>query len=549
MEQQLSVDTLRRIDAACDRFEEEWRSGRQPRLEDYLRQSDVSVRGHLLESLQKLQQELILQQLGQEAPGPAEVTPPAVAGEPRPVPQVAPAARPPDDEIAKTLDWNGAQVTLRVVEGPHQGQEFIYSEYSTLLVGRSTQAQLRLNEDLHFSRNHFRLEVNPPTCYLMDLNSRNGTFVNGARVADRFLQDGDLVSGGRTKMKVSIQTSRPAANETPTPPMEVSKKNVSIRAAPAHAVSKAPVSQGVPPATLPDIRAVVPPAREVPSEAQRDDGEPVHINGYEIHEQIGAGDLGKMYRATRMASGEQCALKVISPAARVDEKAIQTFLREASILNQLQHANIVRLIEMGASGTNLFLSTEYLATVQWRDLAVRSSTAQRIRIACGLMVQVLAALEYAHARALVHRDVKPGNILIYRTGGKLAAKLADFGLAKQYTTAGMSQVTREGDVIGSLPYMSPEQFINSREAKPGCDIYSAGATLYWMLTGHEPIVLENHPCKFLAILEDPPVPLAQRCPEAPPPLAQLVHRALDKSPEKRFASAAEMRQQLRAFIK
>src|SRR5262249_10767940 len=149
------------------------------------------------------------------------------------------------------------------------------------------------------------------------------------------------------------------------------------------------------------------------------------------------------------------------------------------------------------SETDLFLSTEFLATLDWQVLSARWSPAQKIRIACGLMMQVLGALEYAHGRSLVHRDVKPGNILIYRLDGKLAAKLADFGLAKQYTTAGMSQMTREGDVIGSLPFMSPEQFINSREAKPTCDIYSAGATLYWMLSGHEPIVLENHPCKFL----------------------------------------------------
>ena len=138
-------------------------------------------------------------------------------------------------------------------------------------------------------------------------------------------------------------------------------------------------------------------------------------------------------------------------------------------------------------------------------------------------------------------------ILQYKTS--LLGKLADFGLAKHYTTAGMSQMTREGDVIGSLPFMSPEQFINSREARPGCDLYSAGATLYWMISGKEPILLENHPCKFLAILEDPPVPLEKHCPEVPPELAQLIHRALEKSPDKRFASAAEMRQHIRRFAK
>lgn len=248
-----------------------------------------------------------------------------------------------------------------------------------------------------------------------------------------------------------------------------------------------------------------------------------------------------------MSTGESCALKVITPAARADEAAIQTFLREAAILKQLDHPHIVRLIEMGAAGQDVFFATEYIESLPWDQLTQKVSGTQRVRLACGLMSQILGALSYAHARSLVHRDVKPGNVLITRNAGKLTAKLADFGLAKQYTTAGMSNVTRDGDVIGSLPFMSPDQFLNSREARPTCDIYSAGATLYWMLTGFEPIPMENHPCKFLAILEVAPTEIQQHNPAIPDELAQLVHRALEKTPEKRFASAAEMRQQLRAF--
>ena len=107
----------------------------------------------------------------------------------------------------KTLDWDSSRVVLRVIAGPHQGLEFIYNQHDTLLAGRGSQAQLRLQEDRHFSRNHFRLEVNPPRCYLMDLRSRNGTYVNGDRVTECFLNDGDVVSGGRTQMKVSIEAT------------------------------------------------------------------------------------------------------------------------------------------------------------------------------------------------------------------------------------------------------------------------------------------------------------------------------------------------------
>lgn len=511
--QQLPVAALRRIDAACDRFEDAWRTGRQPRIEEYVASVDAAERAPLLDSLQKLQQELILNQL---PVSPVTVELPVVES-PRQL--AAPLDQPPIRESKSSATC----VTLRVISGPHSGQEFTYSEHNTLFAGRLQRAQLRLENDLHFSRHHFRLEVNPPTCYLMDLNSRNGTFVNGERVKEQFLKHGDVISGGRTKLEVSIvdpQSGRP---------VEVLPKS---HPGPATTPPAGTVRPSPPP-----LPATINPAMYAETA--------VHIAGYQLFEQIGVGDLGTVYRAVRLATGEPCALKIISPAANSDETAIQTFLREASILNQLKHPNIVKLIEMGATGQNVFLATEYVAAISWDSLLRKSSSRQRIQLACGLMSQLLGALEYAHARSLVHRDVKPGNVLISRKEGKLVARLADFGLAKQYTTAGMSQVTRDGDVIGSLPFMSPDQFLNSREARPTCDIYSAGATLYWLLTGHEPIPLENHPCKFLAILESPPTPIQEHNPDVPAALAQVVHRALEKTPEKRFVSAAEMRQRLR----
>ncbi|MBS0263706.1 MAG: protein kinase [Planctomycetes bacterium] len=528
MPDEFTLATLRKIDALCDQFEEDWKTGRHPRLEDYLQNATTALQPQLLESLQKLQQELILSHL-HSSPSPA-----------------------PD----QTLAWDGPRVLLRVVSGPHEGLEFQYDEHDTLLAGRSSEAQLRLQNDPHFSRNHFRLEVNPPACFLLDLGSRNGTYVNGNRVTQCDLQHGDVVSGGRTRIEVSIQTApgtpaaapavaSPAVQPAPRPATPI-PTNVR-RPAPTTALPPQPAAPfPVRPVTPVAPQPVPPPA--VVAVAAPDDDAP-QIAGYRITGRLGGGDLGTTYRATRLATGEDCALKVITPGGRNDDKAIQAFLREASILNLLQHQHIVRLIEMGASGSNLFLSTEFLPAVTWHELVAKSTTAQRVRLACGLMCQILAALDYAHARSMVHRDVKPGNILIYRHEGKLSSKLSDFGLAKQYTMAGMSRMTRDGDVIGSLPFMSPEQFINSREAKPTCDIYSAGATIYWMLTGCEPILLEHHACKFLAILEDPPVPIRDRCRDLPDALSRVVHRALEKQPSQRFASAAEMRQQLKPFAR
>lgn len=523
----LSVDLLRRIDAACDRFEESWRSGAMPRIKDYLAPFQQEERPSLLEALQSLQHELLLSQPtgGDSSPMTYNnISISNIADQTILYENPDSPIRSQETPVKKT---GRAQVTFKVIEGPHAGLGFDFEEHGTLFAGRLPKAQLRLEKDLHFSRHHFRLEVNPPTCFLMDLHSRNGTFVNGERVNDRYLKDGDIVSGGRTKMVVTIFDPNAQQKRSADGELQRSSPKTSHKEGPSAAPQKA----------------------TSPVSARNDESPAPSIAGYDLYEQIGAGDLGVVYRAKRHFTQELCALKVLTPAAQAGEMAIPTFLREASVHSQLQHPHIVRFIEMGAAGSNIYQATEFVAAIPWAQLAPRYTPEKRIRIACGLMAQILGALEYAHARSLVHRDVKPGNVLVVKQGDKLQAKLADFGLAKQYTTAGMSQVTRDGDVLGSLPFMSPDQFLNSREARPTCDLYSAGATLYWMLTGQEPIPLEGHPCKFLAILESPPTPIRQHNPAIPEGLAQVVHRALEKTPEKRFASAGEMRYQLRAFAK
>ena len=205
------------------------------------------------------------------------------------------------------------------------------------------------------------------------------------------------------------------------------------------------------------------------------------------------------------------------------------------------------LLDLDSANGLLYIATEFVPAVKWDAVMEHATPAHRIRVACGVICQVLDALEYAHTRSFVHRDIKPSNVLVRREGRRLVAKLSDFGLAKRYADAGLSQLTRDGDVLGSLAYMSPEQFIDSRHAKPPYDIYATGATLYRLLTGHDPFVFAKGTCKFRAILEDEPVPLRKSFPQVPAALADIVHRALAKHPSDRFASAAEMRHQLLPF--
>lgn len=514
-----SVEALREIDSVCDRFEAEWLAGHKPRVEDFLSDVTAGDREAWLSALLDVQRELICRDNA--------ATPLAEA------PLAAPSA------TARSV----ATVRLRVTAGPHIGREFQFDQHETLLAGRSPFAQLRLDDDVHFSRNHFRLEVNPPECQLIDLDSTNGTFVNGKRVRQQTLKDGDVVLVGDTELTVSSFDPQATLLRVVPPPARPKRAKV-VRGSPnpAHGadrkVSAFPSQTADEQGDLRsnDLCGVGRSAHNVPT-----------VPGYEIENEVGWGDLGTTYRATRLATGEPCALKVLTPTDRMSERTVQAFLREAGVHSQLHHPHIVSLLDLGSANGLLYIATEFVPAVKWDTVMEKATPANRVRVACGLICQVLDALEYAHTRSFVHRDIKPSNVLVRREGRRLVAKLSDFGLAKRYADAGLSQLTRDGDVLGSLPYMSPEQFIDSRHAKPTCDIYSAGATLYRLLTGHDPFVFTKGKCKFRAILEDEPIPLRKSFPQVSESLAKIVHRALAKDPTDRFTSAAEMRHALLHF--
>jgi serine/threonine-protein kinase len=399
------------------------------------------------------------------------------------------------------------KVTLTVTAGPHAGQAFAFQEHDTFLVGRGEDAHFRLPDDGHLSRRHFLLEINPPLCRLLDLESKSGTTVNGQKVSTADLNDGARIAAGGSTFLVRIQreaTIDPGATLDPLATLNP----------PA-----VPATHLHPSAAWPKADDLVLPA----------------VPGYSIRRQIGRGAMGTVYEAVRNSDAAIVALKTLPPAVAPTRAAIERFLREARILKELTHPHIVAFRDMGEVHRVLWFAMEY---VPGQDAAahVKAHGPLAIGEACRLGLQLLDALVYAHAKKFVHRDIKPHNLLLtHDDGGWLLAKLSDFGLARTYQASQVSGLTMAGDSGGTPLYMPPEQVRNFREVKPPADQYAAAATLYYLLTGQPIYDSAGTPgAVMLRVLQDDPIPLRDRRSEVPEALAAVIHRALARRPQDRF---------------
>ena len=175
-------------------------------------------------------------------------------------------------------------------------------------------------------------------------------------------------------------------------------------------------------------------------------------------------------------------------------------------------------------------------------------TAGKTVLVVSLVGQMLQALDYAHAKGVVHRDIKPANLLVESEGGRETVKLSDFGLSRVYQTSKMSGLTMKGDLSGTFAFMAPEQITDLHDARPPVDQYSAGATLYKLLTDRYVYDLPKHYTgQVQLILFNDPVPILARKPDLPEGLAAVVHRSLARDPAARFQDVREMRRALAPF--
>ena len=268
--------------------------------------------------------------------------------------------------------------------------------------------------------------------------------------------------------------------------------------------------------------------------------EKILANRYRLTEQIGMGGMAIVYKAVDLRTGHNVAVKVLRQEFNEDAEFIGRFQREAEAASKMTHHNIVNLLDVGMDGENRYLVMEY---VQGKTLKEVINERGRLSapLSCQIAIRILSALEHAHRNGIVHRDIKPQNILVHADGH---IKVSDFGIAR---IADSSTLTRGDMVMGSVHYFSPEQ-ARGEAANATSDIYSTGVVLYEMLTGRVPYDGENPVAVAMQHLHAQPTPIQTLAPDVPPSVVRICMKAMEKNPALRYQSARDMAADLRVAL-
>ena len=269
---------------------------------------------------------------------------------------------------------------------------------------------------------------------------------------------------------------------------------------------------------------------------------PEKIGRYQVLERVGRGGMGVLYRGIDPVLDREVAIKLMLTDFSEDEEQLRPrFYREARAAARLQHRNIVTIFEFAEEGNTPYIVMEFLRGMSLADRA-KSAPPLTVDEKLDIVAQLCTGLSYAHELGVVHRDVKPANIFLLADG---TVKLLDFGIAKVTT----STLTRQGDVLGSASYMSPEQVSGSDSVDGRADVFSAGVVLYELLAGRRPFHADAPTAIIMKIMHEDPPSLAGIVPGLPADLVAAVNRALAKNPNDRFGTSAEMARELQSIRK
>ena len=269
------------------------------------------------------------------------------------------------------------------------------------------------------------------------------------------------------------------------------------------------------------------------------------VAGYRIEALVGSGSSGSVYTAEDPTLGRRIALKILAPDLSRDERFRERFLRESRVAAALEHPNVVPIHAAGETEDGqLYLAMRY---VDGRDLSALIKGVHRLdpERAVVIVTQIASALDAAHVQGLIHRDVKPANILITRHGGDEHAYLCDFGLAKHAST--VSSLTGDRAVVGTVEYLAPEQ-IAGKPVDGRADVYALGCVLYECLTGEPPFRRDNELASLLAHVNDPASAPSERVADLSEAFDGVVARALANDRDERYATAGEFAEAARAAL-
>jgi hypothetical protein len=425
------------------------------------------------------------------------------------------------------------RVELRFVRGARAGQTLPLDDNQTAVIGRGVETTFRI-QDPSISRRHCQITNAQQGVLITDLGSSNGTYVNGQRISTWVqIQPNDQVILGNNEFQVAA--AAPVAVAPPVPTAQAGTRCSEC----SRPVAPTEVLQGL---VRQDTNG-----RLICGDclkAGNFDFDPNLVDGYVIQKKLGQGAFGAVYKATQNATGRPVALKTIKPQLVANEKDVKRFFREAETGAKLVHPHLCAVYDAGECRGTYFIAMEY---VDGRELTKLIEQYGKLDVGYSLRItiQIANAMAAFYANGIVHRDIKPDNILVT---AQAAAKLVDFGLAKSFEGAGQSGLTEQGEGMGTLAYMPPEQLDNALHADQRSDIYSLGASLYHMLAGRRPFEEKTTRSFILKILNQMPPALRTLNPAVPQPVVEIVERSMAKKPQDRFQTPKEFEDALLAIF-
>jgi serine/threonine protein kinase len=403
---------------------------------------------------------------------------------------------------------------LVVIAGPDKDRVFALQVGPDLMLGRSQSARYRLN-DPRVSRVHCQVLLDADEATVIDQGGSSGTLVNGTKVSRHTLKLGDVLQLGDSKLRLQVGDFAPSAVLGPAE---------QVAAAPALS------TRGKAPDKLAALSGQV-------------------LSHYEVGPVVGKGHSSMVFRARDTKDGKTMALKVLRPEFSQNEDEMQRFVRAMKTVLPLRHPNLVALYGAGKTGPYCWVAMEFVegesltAVIKNIGIAGMLDWRHPFRVA----VHIGRALAYAHGQQIIHRNVTPENILL-RTSDKVA-QLGDLILAKALEGTLAQQITRPGELVGDVAYMSPERTHGTAEVDGRSDLYGLGATAYALLTGRPPFEGSTLIEKITRIRQSEPVKPTKFQMAIPHRFEQAVLKLLAKRPEDRYQTANELVTELERIAK